>query len=1032
MKWSRHFFLVSCPPDLFWKSTHPFSVTSLHIYIYIYIYIHTYIHTYTHTYIHTYIFVVVNFDALAQASDFRIERRQVVFLCWEQDSNPGPQTPIRQQTECSLTNRLSYRGSSLKNLNSTARPYDQQAFSPLGPTVSWLSHLALAIYIFVVVNFDALAQASDFRIERRQVVFLCWEQDSNPGPQTPIRQQTECSLTNRLSYRGSSLKNLNSTARPYDQQAFSPLGPTVSWLSHLALAIYIFVVVNFDALAQASDFRIERRQVVFLCWEQDSNPGPQTPIRQQTECSLTNRLSYRGSSLKNLNSTARPYDQQAFSPLGPTVSWLSHLALAIYIFVVVNFDALAQASDFRIERRQVVFLCWEQDSNPGPQTPIRQQTECSLTNRLSYRGSSLKNLNSTARPYDQQAFSPLGPTVSWLSHLALAIYIFVVVNFDALAQASDFRIERRQVVFLCWEQDSNPGPQTPIRQQTECSLTNRLSYRGSSLKNLNSTARPYDQQAFSPLGPTVSWLSHLALAIYIFVVVNFDALAQASDFRIERRQVVFLCWEQDSNPGPQTPIRQQTECSLTNRLSYRGSSLKNLNSTARPYDQQAFSPLGPTVSWLSHLALAIYIFVVVNFDALAQASDFRIERRQVVFLCWEQDSNPGPQTPIRQQTECSLTNRLSYRGSSLKNLNSTARPYDQQAFSPLGPTVSWLSHLALAIYIFVVVNFDALAQASDFRIERRQVVFLCWEQDSNPGPQTPIRQQTECSLTNRLSYRGSSLKNLNSTARPYDQQAFSPLGPTVSWLSHLALAIYIFVVVNFDALAQASDFRIERRQVVFLCWEQDSNPGPQTPIRQQTECSLTNRLSYRGSSLKNLNSTARPYDQQAFSPLGPTVSWLSHLALAIYIFVVVNFDALAQASDFRIERRQVVFLCWEQDSNPGPQTPIRQQTECSLTNRLSYRGSSLKTWTRQPVPMISKHSAHLAPLSVDFRTWLWRYTYLLLLILMLWHRQAIFESKGDKLSSSAESRIRTRDPRHLFASRLNARWQTDWAIEDQA
>ena len=51
---------------------------------------------------------------------------------------------------------------------------------------------------------------------------------------------------------------------------------------------------------------------------------------------------------------------------------------------------------------------------------------------------------------------------------------------------------------------------------------------------------------------------------------------------------------------------------------------------------------------------------------------------------------------------------------------------------------------------------------------------------------------------------------------------------------------------------------------------------------------------------------------------------------------------------------------------------------------------------------------------------------------MLWHRQAIFESKGDKLSSAAESRIRTRDPRHLFASRLNARWQTDWAIEDQA
>ena len=57
---------------------------------------------------------------------------------------------------------------------------------------------------------------------------------------------------------------------------------------------------------------------------------------------------------------------------------------------------------------------------------------------------------------------------------------------------------------------------------------------------------------------------------------------------------------------------------------------------------------------------------------------------------------------------------------------------------------------------------------------------------------------------------------------------------------------------------------------------------------------------------------------------------------------------------------------------------------------------------------------------------------LLLLISMLWHRQAIFESKGDKLSSSAECRIRTQGLRHLFASRLNACWQTDWAIEDQA
>ena len=93
----------------------------------------------------------------------------------------------------------------------------------------------------------------------------------------------------------------------------------------------------------------------------------------------------------------------------------------------------------------------------------------------------------------------------------------------------------------------------------------------------------------------------------------------------------------------------------------------------------------------------------------------------------------------------------------------------------------------------------------------------------------------------------------------------------------------------------------------------------------------------------------------------------------------------------------------------------------------------LKTWTQQPVPMMSEHSAHLTSLPFGFRTWLWRYTCLLLLISMLWHRQAIFESKGDKLSSSAESRIRTWEvSRHLIASRLNAHSQTDWAIEDQA
>ena len=85
--------------------------------------------------------------------------------------------------------------------------------------------------------------------------------------------------------------------------------------------------------------------------------------------------------------------------------------------------------------------------------------------------------------------------------------------------------------------------------------------------------------------------------------------------------------------------------------------------------------------------------------------------------------------------------------------------------------------------------------------------------------------------------------------------------------------------------------------------------------------------------------------------------------------------------------------------SPADWMPTHKPTELSRIK--------LKTWTQQPVPMMSEHSAHLTSLPFGFRTWLWRYTCLLLLISMLWHRQAIFESKGDKLSSSAEGRIRT-------------------------
>ena len=85
--------------------------------------------------------------------------------------------------------------------------------------------------------------------------------------------------------------------------------------------------------------------------------------------------------------------------------------------------------------------------------------------------------------------------------------------------------------------------------------------------------------------------------------------------------------------------------------------------------------------------------------------------------------------------------------------------------------------------------------------------------------------------------------------------------------------------------------------------------------------------------------------------------------------------------------------------SPADWMPTHKPTELSRIK--------LKPWTQRPVPMMSEHSALLTSLPFGFRSWLWRYTCVMMLISMLWHRQAIFKSKGDKLSTSAECRVRT-------------------------
>ena len=65
-------------------------------------------------------------------------------------------------------------------------------------------------------------------------------------------------------------------------------------------------------------------------------------------------------------------------------------------------------------------------------------------------------------------------------------------------------------------------------------------------------------------------------------------------------------------------------------------------------------------------------------------------------------------------------------------------------------------------------------------------------------------------------------------------------------------------------------------------------PGSQTPYRQQTECHWQTDWAIEDQAKKKPSATIQP--------TRPTASWLSHLTLAIYIFVI-KFDVLAQAGD---------------------------------------------------------------------------------------------------------------------------------------
>ena len=86
-----------------------------------------------------------------------------------------------------------------------------------------------------------------------------------------------------------------------------------------------------------------------------------------------------------------------------------------------------------------------------------------------------------------------------------------------------------------------------------------------------------------------------------------------------------------------------------------------------------------------------------------------------------------------------------------------------------------------------------------------------------------------------------------------------------------------------------------------LWWNQDSNP-----CVRETHSPADWMSAHKPIDLSRINLKRLDLDSASLSwaSIQPTAVWLSHLALAIGMFAFVTFDALAQVSVFRIERRQ--------------------------------------------------------------------------------------------------------------------------------
>ena len=239
----------------------------------------------------------------------------------------------------------------------------------------------------------------------------------------------------------------------------------------------------------------------------------------------------------------------------------------------------------------------------------------------------------------------------------------------------------------------------------------------------------------------------------------------------------------------------------------------------------------------------------------------------------------------------------------------------------IGPS----SNIFNSYFFFVIFVYNSLVWTPWYKeIYLRCIALLIWHMATNNGTRYVIERSWARPPPGLIYFPPHEMSTVSRTFglytcmhtcihTSYDQRAGNPLDPTAVWHSHLLWRYTCLLLISMlwhrqaifeskgDKLSTSAYCRIQTQRR----FSRTESPADWIPADRPTELSrIELKIRTRQPSLWSAS----------MQPTRPHCCWHSHLASGDIHVCVVNFDTLAQPSNFRIESRQIVFLCWMQDS----------------------------------------------------------------------------------------------------------------------